>query len=158
MYTFEWLVRISSIGFNIYCKGSRFNALDTAIVFLGGLDIVLASIFVWNKYDMLVNSILITCLRSVRLMRIFKLSRYWMRFELLLSTMGQTLVDIRSFLMLMGLFIFLYTLMGLEFFQEKAKFDSKYNVDLLSGSSPMFHFDNFLNSIFTVFIVLTNDG
>lgn len=116
MYGLEWLVKIASTGFNVYCRNSRSNVLDTAIVFLGSCDIVIASIFVWGRESMLVNSIIITVLRSVRLLRIFKLTMFWMRFELLLQTIAKTIIDIRAFSMLMGLFIFLYTIMGMEFF------------------------------------------
>jgi hypothetical protein len=49
-------------------------------------------------------------------------------------------------------------MLGLELFAKKAKFDSSNTVDIVNGVSPMFNFDNFLNSMLTVYIVLTNDG
>jgi Ion transport protein len=54
--------------------------------------------------------------------------------------------------------LFIYTMLGLELFSNRAKFDSSNMVDMVKGVSPMFNFDNFLNSMLTVYIVLTNDG
>ena len=49
-------------------------------------------------------------------MRVFKLSREWKRFELLLETMGNTLKDVASFSFLLFVFTFIFTLLGLELF------------------------------------------
>lgn len=54
--------------------------------------------------------------------------------------------------------MYMYTLLGLELFAYKAKFNDDGNLDLEGGTSPDSNFDKFLNSIITVFIVLTNDG
>ena len=92
-------------------------------------------------------------------MRVFKLSREWKRFELLLETMGNTLKDVASFSFLLLLFIFIFTLLGLELFAFQAKLDPETNfVDPVNGVTPTFNFDNFLNSFSLVFIILTNDG
>ena len=93
------------------------------------------------------------------MLRIFKLARTWKRFELLLETMAHTLADVASFSILLFLYIFIFTLLGMELFAHKAKLDPDTNyVDLKNGESPNFNFDNFLNSFSLVFIVLTNDG
>jgi hypothetical protein len=55
-------------------------------------------------------------------MRIFKLARSWKRFEILIETLGRTLVDIATFSILLFLFIVTYTLLGLELFANRAKF------------------------------------
>jgi hypothetical protein len=101
----------------------------------------------------------ITALRAIRIMRVFKLSREWKRFELLLDTMGNTLKDVASFSFLLFLFTFIFTLLGLELFAYQAKLDPEtLNIDLEYGVSPTFNFDTFLNSFSLVFIILTNDG
>jgi voltage-dependent calcium channel L type alpha-1D len=93
------------------------------------------------------------------LLRIFKLARTWKRFELLLETMAHTLTDVASFSILLFLYIFIFTLLGMELFAWRAKLDPDTNyVDLINGESPTFNFDNFLNSFSLVFIILTNDG
>jgi len=98
-------------------------------------------------------------LRGFRLLRIFKLARTWKRFEILLETLGRTLADVATFSILLFLFIFTFTLLGLELFAHRAKFNLALDqVDLDNGESPKYNFDNFLHSFTTVFIVLTNDG
>jgi voltage-dependent calcium channel L type alpha-1D len=91
-------------------------------------------------------------------MRIFKLARSWKRFEILIETLGRTLVDIATFSILLFLFIVTYTLLGLELFANRAKFTDDDQVDMTNGSPPKYNFDRFMNSFTTVFIVLTNDG
>ena len=92
-------------------------------------------------------------------MRVFKLPRYWKRFELLLETLGRTLIGIRAFSVILILFTYIYTIMGHDLFAEKAKFNpSSGDVDALAGESPTFNFDTVFNSFYTVFIVITNDG
>jgi hypothetical protein len=59
---------------------------------------------------------------------------------------------------LLFLLIYIYTLLGLELFAHKAKFNDDGLVDLVNGKSPSNNFDTFLNAFVTVFIILTNDG
>ena len=91
-------------------------------------------------------------------MRIFKLARSWKRFEILIETLGRTLVDIATFSILLFLFIVTYTLLGLELFANRAKFSEDDQVDLTNGSPPKYNFDRFMNSFTTVFIILTSDS
>ena len=69
----------------------------------------------------------ITALRAFRLLRVFKLAKTWKRFELLLETMGSTLRDIASFSVLLFLFIFIFSLLGMELFAHKVKLNLETN-------------------------------
>ena len=92
-------------------------------------------------------------------MRIFKLAKMWKKFELLLETFGKSLIDISNFAVFLLLFIFIFTLLGLELFAERAKFNPETDeLDFVDGESPKFNFYNLLNSFTLVFILLTNDG
>jgi voltage-dependent calcium channel L type alpha-1D len=92
-------------------------------------------------------------------LRVFKLAKTWKRFELLLETMANTLKDVATFSILLFLFIFIFSLLGMELFAHKIKFNEETDkVDLVNGKSPSVNFDSFLNSFSLVFIVLTNDG
>lgn len=74
---------------------------------------------------------MVTALRGFRLLRIFKLARSWKRFELLLETMSNTLKDVASFSIVLFLYIFIFTLLGMELFAYRAKLDPETNyVDL----------------------------
>lgn len=81
-----------------------------------------------------------------------------MRLRVLLRTILRTAKDIASFTVLLSLVIFIYTLLGLELFGCKAKFDKFGNVDNVNGVSSIYNFDTFINALTTVFIVLTNDS
>ena len=57
------------------------------------------------------------------------------------------------------MFIFTFTLLGLEWFAFKVKFNANDEVDLSeNGHYPDFNFNTFLQSFLTVFTVLTSDG
>ena len=55
--------------------------------------------------------------------------------------------------------MFIFTLLGLELFANKARFKPETGlIDMENGVPPEQNFDNFLNSFSLVFITLTNDG
>lgn len=73
--------------------------------------------------------------------------------------MAHTLKDVASFSVLLMLFMFILTLLGMELFAYKVKLDPLTNyIDLDNGTSPDVNFDNFINAFSAVFIILTNDG
>jgi hypothetical protein len=115
------------------------------------LDLVISNLFVKINLDAT------TALRAFRILRIFKLSKTWKQLHLLLQTMWRTLVDIASFTLVLFLFMFVYTILGMEVFAEKAKFtDDK--VDMENGESIPQNFDSFLWAFTTVFVLLTEEG
>ena len=132
------------------------NHYDIIIVAISIIDIFVSNIFL--RREDLYDSIIITVIRGTRILRIFKIAKLWESFNVLLDTLRQTLINISPFARLMLIILFIYTMLGLELFAKKAKFDSSNTVDIVNGVSPMFNFDNFLNSMLTVYIVLTNDG
>ena len=66
--------------------------------------------------------------------------------------------DISNFSVLLLLFMFTYTLLGLNIYSGKAKFNANNEPDQINGVSPSSNFDSFLSGITSVFIVLANDG
>ena len=72
----------------------------------------------------------------------------------MLSTIVNTLKDIRNFLILLMIFMFAYTLVGVEFFAYRIKFNDDDEYDLVNGVSPRINFDGFANSLFAVFITI----
>jgi Ion transport protein len=153
----EFFTKITAYGFTSFYKASLFNQYDTYVVLLSTLDVLVANAFIDDEMN--INSWGITILRAFRIIRIFKLARYWRGFQLLLETLWRTLQNAAAFGCLLFCIIFIYTLIGLEFFSNRAKFDhASQNVDLVHGESPMFNFDNFLSSFTIVFVILTNDN
>ena len=82
--------------------------------------------------------------------------------------MSSTLVKISSFSVILSLFIFTFTILGMEIFANTVRFNYDNEPidhfipadDSISSirSVPDSNFDNFLNAFITVFIVIANDG
>lgn len=66
--------------------------------------------------------------------------------------------DLRNFSILLFLVIFVYTLVSLEFFAYKIKFNKDKQYDLENGTSPRGNFDGFINAISSVFIILLGEN
>ena len=90
-------------------------------------------------------------------MRVFKLAKSWKKFHDLLVTIGHSLKDISNFTVLLFLFMFTYTLLGMEVFAYKVRLNGAGNIDP-EGDFPNSNFNNFLEAFTSVFIVLANDG
>jgi len=72
--------------------------------------------------------------------------------------MAKTLKEISAFSVVLFLFMFIYSILGMEMFAYKAKYDDSGNLDLDSGESLDQNFDSFLWSFTTVFVLLTEDA
>jgi len=75
-----------------------------------------------------------------------------------LKTIWKTLIDISTFTIVLFLFMFIFTILGMELFGYKARFNSQGQVDLENGDPINQNFDNFVWAFTTVFIVLTADS
>ena len=82
--------------------------------------------------------------------------------------MQSTLAKISTFAVILTLFIFTFTILGMELFANTIRFNFdnepvnafKEADETISGirSTPDSNFDTFLNAFITVFIVIANDG
>jgi voltage-dependent calcium channel L type alpha-1D len=91
-------------------------------------------------------------------LRIFKLAKSWQKFSDLLKTIWNTLQDISTFTVLLTLFVFIYTLLGLELFAFNLKDRGDVKLDFSdTGGLPLRNFNTFSDSFLTVFILLTGD-
>lgn len=109
IFIFELVLKLFGLGFKFYFQ-DPFNTFDCFIVMTSFADIIISSLFV----DVNVNAV--TALRTFRLLRIFKLAKTWKQFQHLLKTMWKTLVDISTFSVLLFLFMFIYSILGMEVF------------------------------------------
>jgi hypothetical protein len=74
----------------------------------------------------------------------------------MLVKIGDSLKDISNFSVLLFLFMFTYTLLGMEMFAYYVKYDINNEVSE-NGVSPRANFDTFLIGLTTVFIVLIGE-
>lgn len=86
----------------------------------------------------------------------------------MLVTIGNTMKDISNFSVLLFIFMFIYSLLGMELFAYKVKFDNETGKPIQgvddeiafneNGSYPDSTFNTFMEAFTSVFIVLANDG
>ena len=105
----EMIIKLLALGFRTYLKDA-FNVFDSVVVLSSLIDLVV-SLLVESS-----SGGAITALRGFRLIRIFKLAKAWKKFQNLLKTIGRTLKDISTFSILLFLFMFIYSLLGMEVF------------------------------------------
>ena len=106
----------------------------------------------------------ISVLRSLRLLRLFKMIKQWTSIHRLLSTISRAASNIRSFGVLLILFIFIYALIGMQLFANRLRFDELgahvgiTDPNYKLSEIPRSNFDDFFNSVTTVFQVLTGEN
>mmetsp|Transcript_57655 Transcript_57655/g.158821 ORF Transcript_57655/g.158821 Transcript_57655/m.158821 type:complete len:1739 (-) Transcript_57655:67-5283(-) len=106
----------------------------------------------------------ISVLRSFRLFRVFKLAKDWKQMRDLLAKIVKTVVDIMYFVLLLILYIFIFALIGCQFFANRLRFDANgYVVELgnegwETATVPDLHFDSFAQALITVFCILSAEN
>lgn len=115
----EMVVKILGLGLKDYCSDS-FNIFDGTVVWISIIEMVIASFI-----DGGLGGGAISSLRAVRLLRVFKLARSWTSFRNLLQKMIVTIKDIQFFACLLALFMFIFTLLGMELFAYRVKFNNE---------------------------------
>lgn len=147
----EMIIKIVGLGFKGYYQDA-YNIFDSIIVISSIVDL-LTSLLMARK-----TSSVVTAIRSFRLLRLFKLAKSWKRLNQLLQTIAKTLKDVGTFSILLFLFMFTFSLLGMEMYANKVKFLPDNSLDLTNGESPSSNFDTLLNAFATVFTLLTADG
>ena len=92
----------------------------------------------------------LSVLRSARLLRVFKITRYWARPPNLAGSLLKSIKSIVS-LLLLFLFILIFALLGMQLFG--GKFSSEGQTEPYRSN-----FDSFWQSLLTVFQVSSNVG
>ena len=109
-------------------------------------------------------------MRSFRLFRIFKLAREWVSMRIILHKIMLTVIEVANFAVLLFLFMYIYALMGMQFFANRFKFDEdgyaipigsphpQSGVDWHKIPSSRANFDDFHFSIIAVFQILSGEN
>jgi hypothetical protein len=144
IFTFEVIIKI--IGFSI--RGfirDKFNILDAFVVISSIVEIFISG-----------NGGGLSVLRAIRLFRIFKIFRMG-DLRVLMDSIGITILGIGNYVILLFLFMYLYTLLGMQFFAGKFKFGSNGLYDK-NGNTPRENFDTIWEAFITVTIIMIGDG
>ena len=144
IFALEVIVKIFGFGLIEFYK-DKFNLFDTFVVVLSLLEIIIAS-----------GSKSYSSLRAFRLVRIFKIFRVG-SLRILVDCLTKTLKSIYPFVIWMFLFMYIFTLMGMQFFAGNFKFNSNDQPDS-NGQSRRYNFDNFWTALLSVFIIFTGEN
>ncbi|XP_055079120.1 voltage-dependent L-type calcium channel subunit alpha-1D [Periophthalmus magnuspinnatus] len=141
MFTLEMLVKMYSLGLQAYLV-SLFNRFDCFVVCGGIVETILVEMTIMSPLG-------ISVFRCVRLLRIFKVTRHWASLSNLVASLLNSMKSIASLLLLLFLFIIIFSLLGMQLFGGKFNFD-----ETVTKRST---FDNFPQALLTVFQILTGE-
>ncbi|XP_041952935.1 voltage-dependent L-type calcium channel subunit alpha-1D isoform X2 [Alosa sapidissima] len=141
MFTCEMLIKMYSLGLQAYFV-SLFNRFDCFVVCGGIVETILVELRFMSPLG-------ISVLRCVRLLRIFKVTRHWASLSNLVASLLNSMKSIASLLLLLFLFIIIFSLLGMQLFGGKFNFD-----ETVTKRST---FDNFPQALLTVFQILTGE-
>ncbi|KAM3838498.1 LOW QUALITY PROTEIN: voltage-dependent L-type calcium channel subunit alpha-1D [Diretmus argenteus] len=141
MFTLEMLVKMYSLGLQSYFV-SLFNRFDCFVVCGGIVETILVELAIMSPLG-------ISVFRCVRLLRIFKVTRHWASLSNLVASLLNSMKSIASLLLLLFLFIIIFSLLGMQLFGGKFNFD-----ETVTKRST---FDNFPQALLTVFQILTGE-
>ncbi|XP_078270767.1 voltage-dependent L-type calcium channel subunit alpha-1D-like isoform X1 [Rhinoraja longicauda] len=141
LFTCEMLVKMYSLGLQAYFV-SLFNRFDCFVVCGGIIETILVEFEVMSPLG-------ISVFRCVRLLRIFKVTRHWQSLSNLVASLLNSMRSIASLLLLLFLFIIIFSLLGMQLFGGKFNFDET--------QTKRSTFDNFPQALLTVFQILTGE-
>ncbi|KRX07618.1 hypothetical protein PPERSA_11167 [Pseudocohnilembus persalinus] len=160
VFTLEMVIKLYGLGFIGYIR-DKFNIFDGLLVILSLVEIIIQELNITEKKQK--NFASITAFRTLRLFRIFKLARSWVKLRHLLVAIGKTMKQLLYFMFLVLLFIIISSLLGMELFAYKIRFNSTGSVavsvqEKQQGFPPRNNFDTFFDSVVTIFVLLTNEN
>ena len=106
LFTAEMIIKLLGLGLVEYSR-DRFNLFDAFIVIISIVDNIIFSIS-----GIKIGSGVII-LRSIRLLRVFKLARNWTSFRVLIARIVNTMPNIFTFGVLLFIFIVVFTILGM---------------------------------------------
>ncbi|KAH0510777.1 Voltage-dependent L-type calcium channel subunit alpha-1F [Microtus ochrogaster] len=135
LFTVEMLLKLYGLGPSVYVA-SFFNRFDCFVVCGGILETTLVEVGAMQPLG-------ISVLRCVRLLRIFKVTRHWASLSNLVASLLNSMKSIASLLLLLFLFIIIFSLLGMQLFGGKFNFDQTH--------TKRSTFDTFPQALLTVF-------
>ena len=140
IFTIEVMLKLYGYGLSGYFS-SMFNVFDLIVIGLSLLELIVASED--KNFDLGVS-----VLRSLRLLRAFKVTKYWSSLRNLVASLMNAMKSILSLLFLLFLFIVISALLGMQLFGGKFVKLSDF---------PRTNFDSFAASMLAVFQVITGE-
>jgi len=104
------IIKLAGLGLREYVRDS-FNIFDAIIVIISLID----NVMLYSVGNSASGGGIII-LRSIRLLRVFKLARNWTSLRVLLVKIMDTLPNLASFAFLLMIFQVVFVILGLQFF------------------------------------------
>ncbi|KZC11715.1 Voltage-dependent calcium channel type D subunit alpha-1 [Dufourea novaeangliae] len=142
LFSMEMMLKMYSLGFQGYFV-SLFNRFDCFVVIGSITEMILTNTQVMPPLG-------VSVLRCVRLLRVFKVTKYWRSLSNLVASLLNSIQSIASLLLLLFLFIVIFALLGMQVFGGKFNFSELQD-------KPRHNFDSFWQSLLTVFQILTGE-
>jgi len=138
LFTVEMLMKMYALSFSGYMV-SLFNRFDFFVVCSSILEYTLVKCEV-------VPPVGLSVMRCIRLLRAFKVTKYWKAMGNLVKSLVDSISSIVALLVLLVLFIFIFALLGMQLFGGK-----------FGPEASRATFDDFFQACFTVFQILTGE-
>ena len=134
IYSIEMIVKIYSLGFKKYLSDA-WNVFDAIIVIIGWIDFIFS------------DAVSISSLKTLRILRLFKLIKFFSSLKTTILSIFTTFDELKYSFFLLGLFVFLFGLIGFQLFNDKF-------IDPNTNELYRYNFSSFSWSCITVFKVL----
>jgi hypothetical protein len=161
VFLVEMIVKILGLGVLGYCS-DRFNIFDGTIVVVSLLEVILGSTGTSGAFRA------VRIFRLLRVLRVAKLARHLKFLTHLIEVIAGSLDSIGFASLLLGLFIVIYSILGVQLFAGKFKFDDGLPRTYFAGNYvthindretlPRHNFDSIHWAIITTFQMLTAEN
>ena len=158
----EMILKLIGLGFNNYIRDG-YNLFDAVIVIISLIDWTITNVAEFDAGSTL------KAFKAFRLLRMMKLSKSWKALQDILQKTVASLKEIANFSLLLGLFMFIFALLGMELFAKIAINDEEGELVLgreavqelyTSGRPYMIQRENFDNAgyaLATIFMVIVGE-
>jgi len=160
----EMILKMIGLGLENYFK-DNFNVFDCVVVMVSIVDFTISVTIDEDEIGEAADGL--QALRALRLLRIIKLARSWTELQEILRKTAMSLKDIGYFSVLLFLFMFIISLLGMELFANSCRFDTDGNLitDIVATKAagikkmiaPRENFDSIWNALITVFIIILGE-
>jgi len=116
------IIKLLGYGVRDYFRDSM-NIFDSVIVVISITDWILSTVQLNLSGGSLAG---IKALRTLRLVRMFKLARSWVKFRELLAAIGSTIYSTSNFIVLLLIFMIVSALLGMELFAYRVVVNGQY--------------------------------
>lgn len=165
LFTAEMVFKIVGLGPTLYVKDA-YNVFDATVVMLSIVDFIINISLGAENVGQAAG--VLKAFRALRLMRMIKLARRWTALTEILKKIFLSLDGVSVFTMLLLLFMYIFSLLGMQLFGNfsfrdlegnsvlKDELVERYENEILL--STRWSFDNIWQSMTSIYVIIMSDG